>query len=127
MAYNKAMAWQLSKAKRLFIELISLNTPYARISFWAIITFLVFIAPYRWLGNLSVWQKLGWDSAPSIGLTRAYWLLIHGNPMAAWHRNSLIYLVILIGLPILAVDVYKIWHGQNKVSSSKLKVITKEE
>lgn len=70
----------------------------------AVITCLVFVVPYAWLNNLSLWQALGWESAPSIGLTRAYWLLIHGDPIAAWDRNPLIYAVLSVLGVIIAKD-----------------------
>lgn len=69
------------------------------------ISWLVFIVPYAWLSNLSLWQALGWESAPSIGLTRAYWLLIHGDPIAAWNRNPLIYAVLPVVGAIIAKDI----------------------
>ena len=65
---------------------------------------MIFIVPYHWLNNLSLWQLLDIPS-PSIGLTRAYWKLIHLDPVGAFERNALIYVVIAIGLPILIVDV----------------------
>lgn len=70
-----------------------------------VISCLVFIVPYAWLSNLSLWQALGWEAAPSIGLTRAYWLLIHGDPIAAWNRNPLIYAVLPVVGAIIAKDI----------------------
>lgn len=93
---------------KYFIELISLSTPRARLCFWATVTFIIIVLPYRFFENLSLWQRLGWDSAPSIGLTRAYWLLIHGDISGAWGRNRLIFAVVAVGLPILIIDFYKI-------------------
>lgn len=91
--------------RRLFLEAISLTTPRGRLCIIAVITGLVFLVPYSWLNNLSLWQALGWESAPSIGLTRAYWLLIHGDPIAAWNRNPLIYAVLPVVGAIIAKDI----------------------
>lgn len=75
--------------------------------FFGLITLSVFFVPFDWLAQLSVWQALGVPS-PSIGLTRAYWLLIHGDPVAAWERNKLIFLVLAVGIPLLARDAFLI-------------------
>ncbi|MFZ1483593.1 MAG: DUF2752 domain-containing protein [Candidatus Saccharimonadales bacterium] len=66
---------------------------------------LIFIAPYAWLASLSLWQRLGFEGAPSVGLTRAYWHVLHLDFYAAWERNKLIYLVLAIGLPLLVRDI----------------------
>ncbi len=94
--------------KESFIELISLSSPRARLGFWVLATMVIFLLPYRFFENLSLWQRLGWESAPSIGLTRAYWLLIHGDIAAAWQRNNLIFAVIAVGVPLLLFDVFKL-------------------
>lgn len=99
---------KISKIKSIIVELISLTTPRARLCFWALATAVIFVLPYRLFANLSLWQRLGWHSAPSIGLTRAYWLLIHGDISGAWHRNKLIFVVIAVGFPVLTLDLYKI-------------------
>ena len=91
--------------RRLFVEVISLQTPRGRLIFFGMVSMLVFIAPYTWLANLSLWQRLGLDGAPSIGLTRAYWHILHLEFAAAWERNKLIYLVLAIGLPLLVRDI----------------------
>lgn len=72
---------------------------------WAALTLVIFVSPYVWLENLSLWQMIGFDSAPSIGLTRSYWLLLHGDVAAAWERNPLIFAVLTVGLPILLNDL----------------------
>ena len=94
---------------KYFIELISLSTARSRLVFWGLATVVTFFLPYRFFENISLWQRLGWDSAPSIGLTRAYWLLIHGNPAAAYDRNWLIFVVIAVGLPLLLADAYRVY------------------
>jgi len=85
-------------------DVIGLQTPAGRLVFFLLASAAIFLAPYDWLSHLSLWQHLGIPS-PSIGLTRAYHLLLHGDPIAAWQRNRLIYLVLLIGVPLLARDV----------------------
>lgn len=104
---------------KYLLELVSLSTPRSRISFWAIITVIIFILPYRFFEHISLWQRIGWDSAPSIGLTRSYWLLIHGQPNAAWDKNRLIFAVIFVGTIILIIDIYKI--VKTKLASARKK------
>ncbi|MBP9812984.1 DUF2752 domain-containing protein [Candidatus Saccharibacteria bacterium] len=100
--------------KRFFIELISLSTPRGRLSFWALATVIIYMLPYKLIGNLSLWQKIGIENAPSIGLTRAYWLFIRGDFAAAWSRNKLIYLVVVVGGIVLVIDLYKLYKSTYK-------------
>jgi len=93
--------------RRLALEIISLSTARGRLAAFGLATSAIFFSQYHWLANLSLYGHLGIDS-PSIGLTRAYWLLIHGNPVAAWERNPLIFLVLAVGLPLIALDVMKV-------------------
>jgi hypothetical protein len=82
-----------------------LQSARGRLLFFIIITAAVFIAPYDWLGHLSLWQALHIPS-PSIGLTRAYHLLLHGDIVGAWRRNQLIFIVLIIGAPLLLRDTW---------------------
>ncbi len=101
------------------VECISLKTPKGRLTTFLVITILVFFAPYNRLSHLSAWPMLGWKSAPSIGLTRAYHLFLHGKILLAWHRNWLIYPVITIWVFILAKDMIKIYQQKRfKLSQS---------
>lgn len=87
-------------------EILTLRTARGRLIAFGFLTTLIFMSPYHWLAQLSLWQHIGWHGAPSIGLTRAYWLIIHGHPVAAWHRNPLIYAVLIVGIPLLVRDAY---------------------
>lgn len=93
-------------------EALSLRTPRARLVVFAVLSLVVLVSNYSWLENLSFWKFVGWESAPSIGLTRAYWLLLHGDVVAAWERNVLIFAVLAIGLPLLALDLWKVFSGR---------------
>ena len=85
---------------------------------FGIVTCLVVVVPYDWLAHLSLWQALGIPS-PSIGLTRAYWKLLHFDPVGAWERNKLIYAVLAIGLPLLARDAYLLFRHKKKTNHVK--------
>jgi hypothetical protein len=95
-------------------EMISLGTSRGRVLMWALLSAIIFAVPYQWLSHLSLWQHIGWRSAPSIGLTRAYWLLLHGQPMHAWQRNWLIVPVCAIGLPLITRDARR-WRSSRQM------------
>jgi hypothetical protein len=91
--------------RELLIESASLATPRGRITSFVVLSVAIFFCRYHWLDHLSLWGNLGFSHAPSIGLTRAYWLFLHGQIVAAWQRNWLIYMVLATGLPMVAVDI----------------------
>lgn len=91
----------------MFVEIVGLQTARGRLLFFAIASLGIFLAPYDWLAHLSLWQHLG-IQAPSIGLTRAYWRLMHGDIFGAFERNPLIFIVLAIGLSLLALDIRKL-------------------
>lgn len=88
-------------------ESIGLQTSAGRLVFFIIASVFIFFLPTSTLAEFSIWQKLNIPS-PSIGLTRAYHHILHGNIDLAWQQNKLIFAVLLIGLPLLAKDVYNI-------------------
>lgn len=98
-------------------ETISLQTPRGRLLFFIVASAAIFLTPYDVLGHLSIWQHVGFDRAPSIGLTRAYWLVLHLDISSAYSRNPLIFVVLAIGLPLLIKDALSIWKGRQKVKA----------
>lgn len=109
---------------KIAVEVITLSTSRGRLLFFIVATSIIFITPYKYLSGLSLWQRIGWDWAPSIGLTRAYHLLIHGNPVAAWQRNPLIYLVVTIGAIVLVGDLIKIFRNKNQKNKATTDTIS---
>ena len=99
--------------KKFLIEVIGLQTSRGRLFALAAASFAIYFLPYRIVGQFSLWQRLGWDWAPSIGLTRAYWLLMHGHPFAAWHRNWLIFPILIVVAVIVGRDIYKLTKGSS--------------
>jgi hypothetical protein len=91
--------------RKLALEMISLQTPRGRVMSYFTLSILIFILPYSVLSNLSIWNRIGLDNAPSIGLTRAYWHIMHFDISAAWKMNPLIFLVLIVGLPLIIRDV----------------------
>jgi len=84
--------------RRLLLEIIGLSTARGRVTFVFAASVMVYFVPFRWLAGLSLWQRLGLDWMPSIGLTRAYWLLLHGRVDEARALNGLIVPVVAIAL-----------------------------
>lgn len=95
----------VGKLSSIGVETIGLQTPRGRLLFFGIVSGLMYVIPYSWLAHLSLWQYIGVNS-PSVGLTRAYWLLLHGSVTEAFVRNPLIFVVIALGLPLLCMDVF---------------------
>lgn len=100
-------------------EVITLGTARGRVLAWALASVVIFSVPYYWLNDLSLWQHLGWHGAPSIGLTRAYWLLLHAQPVHAWQRNWLIAPVCVIGVPLIVNDMLR-WQSGRQTSHKNL-------
>ncbi len=105
----------MNKTWQVFLEAISLQTPRGRLFVALTANIIIFSVPYHWLANLSLYKQLGIDS-PTIGLTRAYWLLLHGHLAEAWTRNWLIFPVMAVAWSIVALDVYSL--GRTKASSA---------
>lgn len=100
--------------KRIIVDTIGLSTPKGRLLFFGIASSVIFVVPQSLLGELSLWARLGFESAPSIGLTRAYQYVLHGDLAAAWLRNPLIFVVLAIGLPLLARDATRLMKPKHK-------------
>ncbi len=97
----------MKPTKRIAIETIGLQTSRGRLAFFTVVSFIVFLLPIKTLAGFSLWGKIGFD-LPSIGLTRAYHYVLHGNFEQAWQQNGLVFIVLLIGLPLLIKDVYNV-------------------
>lgn len=107
----------MKRLGKLAIEIIGLQSARGRLVFFCIVTVIIFLLPYSLLGNLSIWQRIGLEWAPSIGLTRAYWLVLHLDFAAAWQKNPLIYAVLAIGLPLLGKDILSLRQYRRAISS----------
>lgn len=103
--------------RKLLIEVVGLQTPRGRLIFFAVVTLGVVLAPFDWLSNLSLWQRLDIPS-PSIGLTRSYKLLLSGDIVAAWERNRLIFVVIAVGGPIIVRDAWHVYRRRASTSAT---------
>ncbi len=98
----------MRKVLPLFVEILGLQSSRGRIMFFVIGSCCIYITPYSVLSGLSLWQRLGIET-PSVGLTRAYWHMLHLDFTAAWSRNPLIFAVVAIGLSLLLADVYRLY------------------
>lgn len=84
--------------------MIGLQSARGRLLVFTLLSIAIFFVPYDWLTHLSIWQALDIPS-PSIGLTRAYHLLLHGDIDGAWQRNGLIFIILIVGVIILIKDI----------------------
>jgi hypothetical protein len=94
--------------RQAVINIIGLQTPAGRLVFFALASAVIFMLPQTVLAEFSLWARVGFEDAPSIGLTRAYNHVLHGNFAAAWARNHLILVVLAVGVPMLLTDVRKL-------------------
>lgn len=94
--------------QQVAINIIGLQTPAGRLIFFLLSTVVIFVLPQSLLGEFSLWASVGLENAPSVGLTRAYNHILHGNLSAALARNSLIFIVLAVGLPLLVSDMVKL-------------------
>jgi hypothetical protein len=113
MVKSQAKLSTISK-KKLVVETVGLQTPRGRLLFFGIVSTGIFLAPYSWLSHLSLWQYIGVNS-PSIGLTRAYWRLLHGDVAGAYERNPLIFVVLAVGVPLLVFDIIKLARARKQL------------
>ena len=95
--------------RQSFFAIIGLQTAAGRLAFFGLASVVIFMLPQSVLAEFSLWARLGFDSAPSIGLTRAYNHVLHGDFAAAWARNHLIFLVMIVGLPLLMRDTLHVY------------------
>lgn len=93
-----------------FSEAVTLSSARGRIFFFCMLTGILLIIPYHTLESthLSVyaWLKL---PSPSVGLTRAYWKLIHGDVVGAWHRNALIFVIVAVWSFVMGRDSHTLY------------------
>ncbi|MDB5185618.1 MAG: hypothetical protein JWL85_141 [Candidatus Saccharibacteria bacterium] len=94
-------------------EVISLRSLRGRLIFMAGVSAFAYLMPVSALAHLSLWGNIGIPS-PSIGLTRAYHHVLHGNFAAAYHQNWLIFVVIVVVLLIIMKDVYNVRYQLNQ-------------
>lgn len=96
--------------KNKILNTIGLQTPFSRIAAILSVTTFLYLIHYQSLLSIptvSVYSRLNIPS-PSIGLTRAYWYLIHGEFQSAWNMNKLIYFVAVVLATIVVVDVIRL-------------------
>jgi len=98
---------------RLLIETIGLSTPRGRILFFIALSTIIFLVPAKWPFTFSLWQHLG-IASPSIGLTRAYRFVLHGDFSEAWRQNKLIYAVVIVGGTLLIKDALTLMRTHKK-------------
>lgn len=100
----------LSLKNNLIIDVVGLQTPRGRLIFFAGVTVFIFMISFEGLQDLpdiSLYKRLGIPS-PSIGLTRAFWHIMHGDFVSAYAQNWLIYPVLLVTGGIILNDIQSV-------------------
>ncbi len=102
-------------------QLIGLQTPKSRLIVILFLHVALLAISYDFLeaSRLSLYDRIGIPS-PSIGLTRAYWFLLHGNLPAAIDKNTLILLAAPVIWTITILDILKIIKTPDKKLTSML-------
>lgn len=97
------------------LDFLTLRKAAYRWSFIGGFSIVLFFVPYNFLekAKLSLYERFHIPS-PSIGLTRAYWKLIHGDIYGAWQRNKLIFVVLSLLIAILVYDLLQFCKRRNK-------------
>lgn len=97
--------------RQALFAIIGLQTPAGRLAFFVIASVVIYTLPQTILAEFSLWARLGFDDAPSVGLTRAYHYVLHGDLAAAWARNHMIFVVLAVGIPLLVRDALDVYRG----------------
>lgn len=107
----------LSLRNNPVIDVIGLQTPRGRLIFFAGVTFFIFMLSFEGLQalpDISLYKRFGIPS-PSIGLTRAFWHILHGDFISAYTQNRLIYPVLLVIAGIILNDIRYLILQKNKL------------
>ena len=101
-------------------DMIGLQKPGPRLVMVLLLHCLLLIVTYKALegAGLSLFGRLDIPS-PSIGLTRAYWLLLHGNINAAYAMNPLIFIVAPVIWALIFKDIYTLAHYRKTLKLPK--------
>lgn len=92
--------------KSALLNYVGLQTPKARLVFFCTIPLIMYLySLVSFLPRLSIYSWLRIPS-PSIGLTRAFWMLISGDITGAWYQNKLIFLVVAVVLYLVTRDIF---------------------
>ncbi len=103
-----------SRAADRLRNLIGLQTPASRLFVLGGGSLLLALISYGTLVSIptiSLYDRLG-IPAPSIGLTRAYSQLLHGNLQAAWQTNPLVVAAAAAIAGIMITDIRQFWRSR---------------
>ncbi len=107
--YKFRMRWHV--VKKLFFDMLSFNTPFARVLNFLIVFFLAALVPTDRLYILpvrSVYKEVFGLESYSSGLTRAMSRLFHGDLYGALAFNKLVIPVTLLMIVLLGLNGWKV-------------------
>lgn len=100
----------IRKLKSFLLDLISFNTPQARVINFTLIFLIAALVPtdkLHYLPVRSIWKEVFHIEPYSVGLTRAMSRLFHGDLMGAWNFNKLVFPVLAVMLFLLITNIIK--------------------
>jgi|SRR3989344_1410966 len=102
--------FSLKKTKYFLFDLLSFNTPQARVINITLIFLIAALVPtdkLHYLPVRSVWKDVFHIELYSVGLTRAMSRLFHGDLIGAWNFNKLVFPVLAVMLSLLVLNLIK--------------------
>lgn len=98
------------KIKHFLFDLVSFNTPQARVINFILIFLTAALVPtdkLHYLPVRSIWKEVFHIEPYSVGLTRAMSRLFHGDLVGAWNFNKLVFPVFAVMLLLLIHNFVK--------------------
>ena len=98
------------KIKHFLFDLLSFNTPQARVINFILIFLIAVLVPtdkLHYLPVRSIWKEVFNLELYSVGLTRAMSRLFHGDLIGAWNFNKLVFPVFVVILFLLIHNAFK--------------------
>ncbi len=98
------------KIKSFLFDLLSFNTPQARVINFTLIFLIAALVPtdkLHYLPVRSIWKDFFHVEPYSVGLTRAMSRLFHGDLIGAWNFNKLVFPVLVVMLFLLIINLIK--------------------
>lgn len=101
---------RFTNIKHFLFDLLSFNTPQARVINFSLIFLLAALVPtdkLHYLPVRSIWKEVFHIEPYSVGLTRAMSRLFHGDLTGAWNFNKLVFPVFLVMSFLLVINLIK--------------------
>lgn len=110
---------EFRKLKEILLDIISFNSPQAKVFNFILIFLIAASVPtdkLKYLPIRSIYESIFHIQLYSSGVTRAMSRLFHGDFLGAWRFNKLVFPVFLTMLIILVINMFKCikYYKENK-------------